>query len=261
MIKLPVTGKMKITTSRFPILDVDKNLICDATSEENKNQIVSALNAHAEPKQPKVGTTTNDSKCRECPYNPWREEENQDVYTLADGEPIGAQAEPKPKIFNCKHFRAYSQQVPMPFGSGSCSEELGDCAIESESEDCTLNCPDYAEAEPCKTCGGSKVVPVECEACAKDIPHPASECGGEKPCPACTEPSGDIYEGIMSTPNCLVFGEEEIIIGRQAVRIRALEKHCSHDPDCHFVSAIGVDNKCTCGLKAALGKEQNAPDA
>ena len=53
---------------------------------------------------------------------------------------------PRKKIFNCKHFRGYSQSVPTPFGSGNCSEPLGDCAIESESEDCCLACPDYEEA-------------------------------------------------------------------------------------------------------------------
>ena len=50
------------------------------------------------------------------------------------------------KIFRCKHFRAYSQSVPVPFGSGNCSEQLGDCAIESESENCTFECPDYEES-------------------------------------------------------------------------------------------------------------------
>jgi len=49
------------------------------------------------------------------------------------------------KTFRCKHYRGYSQPVPIPFGSGSCSEELADCAIESESEDCTVDCPDYEE--------------------------------------------------------------------------------------------------------------------
>ena len=49
------------------------------------------------------------------------------------------------KIFKCKHFRSDSQLVPMPFGSGSCSELLGDCAIESESENCVFECPDYQE--------------------------------------------------------------------------------------------------------------------
>lgn len=58
---------------------------------------------------------------------------------------------PEQKIFKCKHFREYSQSVPMPFGSGSCSETLGDCAIESESENCTFECPDYEEG--CKPTG------------------------------------------------------------------------------------------------------------
>jgi hypothetical protein len=42
--------------------------------------------------------------------------------------------------------------------------------------------------EPCKTCGGSGKVQKECEACALDMPHLASECGGSKPCPDCQEP-------------------------------------------------------------------------
>lgn len=49
------------------------------------------------------------------------------------------------KIFKCKHYQSYYQAVPMPFGLGSCSEELADCAIESESEDCNFSCPDYCE--------------------------------------------------------------------------------------------------------------------
>ncbi len=59
------------------------------------------------------------------------------------------------QIFNCEHFRGYSQSVPMPFGSGSCSEPLGDCAIESENENCCLECPDYQEKKPCEACGGT----------------------------------------------------------------------------------------------------------
>ena len=43
----------------------------------------------------------------------------------------------------------------------------------------------------CKTCEDKKVVQIECEACAKDIPHPASECGGEKPCPDCQQPKAE----------------------------------------------------------------------
>jgi len=50
-------------------------------------------------------------------------------------------------MFNCKHFRGYSQSVPVPFGIGFCQEPLGDCAIESESEDCTIDCPDYEESD------------------------------------------------------------------------------------------------------------------
>ena len=46
-------------------------------------------------------------------------------------------------MFNCKHAIEYSQQVPVPFGIGTCSEPLCDCAIESESEDCSENCIDY----------------------------------------------------------------------------------------------------------------------
>ena len=46
-------------------------------------------------------------------------------------------------MFNCKHAIEYSQQVPVPFGIGTCSESLCDCAIESESEDCSENCIDY----------------------------------------------------------------------------------------------------------------------
>lgn len=57
------------------------------------------------------------------------------------------QAKASAKIFKCKHFREYSQSVPMPFGSGSCQEPLGNCAIESESEDCTLECLDYEETQ------------------------------------------------------------------------------------------------------------------
>ncbi len=51
------------------------------------------------------------------------------------------------KIFNCKHFQGYSQSVPTPFGLGNCSEPLGDCAIKSESEDCTVDCPDYQQPD------------------------------------------------------------------------------------------------------------------
>ena len=40
----------------------------------------------------------------------------------------------------------------------------------------------------CDTCGDKEVVQIECEACAKDIHHHASECGGEKPCPDCQQP-------------------------------------------------------------------------
>lgn len=58
-----------------------------------------------------------------------------------------------------------------------------------------------AQRPKCKTCGDKKVVQIECEACAKDIPHPASECGGEKPCPDCQQPiaqakpKGELDEG------------------------------------------------------------------
>lgn len=58
------------------------------------------------------------------------------------------------KLFNCKHFRGYSQSVPMPFAPGNCSEPLGDCAIESESEDCCLKCPDYEEVACQAPAGG-----------------------------------------------------------------------------------------------------------
>lgn len=50
-----------------------------------------------------------------------------------------------PKLFKCKHYKEYSQSVPVPFGVGTCSEPLGDCTIESISEDCTIECIDYAE--------------------------------------------------------------------------------------------------------------------
>ncbi len=49
------------------------------------------------------------------------------------------------KMFICKHFRAYGQRVPMPFGTGNCEEQLGSCEIESESDDCSLECVDYKE--------------------------------------------------------------------------------------------------------------------
>lgn len=52
------------------------------------------------------------------------------------------------KKFNCKHFVASSQAVPVPFGVGTCQEPLGDCAVESESEDCTIDCIDYEPAKP-----------------------------------------------------------------------------------------------------------------
>lgn len=61
------------------------------------------------------------------------------------------QEQPKPepqKIFKCKHFKEYSQSVPTPFGSGNSSEPLSDCVIESASEDCTVECPDYEENPP-----------------------------------------------------------------------------------------------------------------
>lgn len=46
---------------------------------------------------------------------------------------------------NCKHLVEYSQQVPAPFGPGTVSEPLWDCRIDSESEDCSKECPDYEE--------------------------------------------------------------------------------------------------------------------
>lgn len=49
----------------------------------------------------------------------------------------------------------------------------------------------------CKTCGDKKVVQIECEACAKDISHPASECGGEKPCPDCQQPTAGEWTKIQ----------------------------------------------------------------
>lgn len=49
------------------------------------------------------------------------------------------------KIFKCKYLIDYSQSVPTPFGSGYCQEPLCECAIESESEDCSVDCSDYEE--------------------------------------------------------------------------------------------------------------------
>ena len=46
-------------------------------------------------------------------------------------------------VNNCKHLIEDSQQVPTPFGSGTVSEPLLDCRIESESEECDENCKDY----------------------------------------------------------------------------------------------------------------------
>ena len=107
---------------------------------------------------------------------------------------------PKPceKMFNCNHFRSYSQSVPIPFGPGSCSEPLGDCAIESESEDCCLECPDYEETKkPCSECGGSQRI--------KEKSHSRPILGGimkatgefikEVPCPACCGKPCNEYGG------------------------------------------------------------------
>ena len=49
------------------------------------------------------------------------------------------------KMFRCKHYVEGYQSVPVPFGVGSCSMPDGDCAIESESEDCIIDCIDYEE--------------------------------------------------------------------------------------------------------------------
>lgn len=105
--------------------------------------------------------TTGFVTCPDCPPKPELTRVIKHKRCLVCGNGIGKGAmvyigcvhakcawfeKPKPaKIFKCKHFREYSQSVPMPFGSGNCSEPIGDCAIESESEDCTLDCPDYEE--------------------------------------------------------------------------------------------------------------------
>ena len=51
------------------------------------------------------------------------------------------------RIFNCKHYIHSAQQVPIPFGNGSCSEEMGECKIESASDVCDFSCSDYEQAE------------------------------------------------------------------------------------------------------------------
>jgi len=38
------------------------------------------------------------------------------------------------------------------------------------------------------------------------------------------EPTSDIYDGLLSTPNAIVAGEEQIIIDRQAIKIKRLQK-------------------------------------
>lgn len=107
----------------------------------------------------------------------------------------------EPKIFRCKHFQEGSHLVPMPFGSGNCSEPLGNCAIESESEDCTVDCSDYTE-EP-KPPPKVYAPDEECAEAAKEEfgieaikikPKPGvGELVGDMKCPEC-------YRGVSSKP-------------------------------------------------------------
>jgi hypothetical protein len=111
----------------------------------------------------------------------------------------------KLKKFNCKHFIDSSQQVPMPFGSGTCSEPLGDCVIESESEDCTIDCPDYQE--PCNVVHNAlKDIPLKIHSIGKSdrLAEP------EKP----EQSELSVYDGKYTfymknhSLHCLRYGEE-----------------------------------------------------
>ena len=73
------------------------------------------------------------------------EKDKQDAMKRVSMFPHGQQKKPdnKAEVFDCKHFIGRYDFVPVPFGSGTCSMPSGDCRIESESEDCSVNCPDY----------------------------------------------------------------------------------------------------------------------
>lgn len=48
-------------------------------------------------------------------------------------------------FFNCKHFIYSPDFVPTPFGIGDCEMPGGECAIDSDSDDCSKECKDYTE--------------------------------------------------------------------------------------------------------------------
>lgn len=60
----------------------------------------------------------------------------------------------------CRWNQVGYNSVPVPFGSGNCSEEIGDCTCEDDVPDdvvCGPDCPKYEEAPPpipqCEMCG------------------------------------------------------------------------------------------------------------
>ena len=101
------------------------------------------------------------------------------------------------------------------------------------------------EKQPkCETCGGSGKVPIKnqscgCIICTCEDDEQCQGCGAVRcekhknvgiyipetePCPDCQPETGDIYDGLLSTSNAIVAGEEHIIIDRQAAKIKWLEE-------------------------------------